>query len=46
MKLTFFGGAETVTGSKTLLEVGYKKILIDCGIFQGLKELRLKMYNC
>ncbi|RPD99890.1 MBL fold metallo-hydrolase [Aureibaculum marinum] len=42
MKLTFLGGAGTVTGSKILLEVGYKKILIDCGLFQGLKELRSK----
>ncbi len=42
MKLTFLGGAGTVTGSKILLEVDYKKILIDCGLFQGLKELRLK----
>jgi len=38
MKLTFFGGAETVTGSKTLLEFEYQKILVDCGFFQGLKE--------
>jgi metallo-beta-lactamase family protein len=37
MKLTFLGGAGTVTGSKILLEINYKKILIDCGIFQGLK---------
>ncbi|WP_456461109.1 MBL fold metallo-hydrolase RNA specificity domain-containing protein [Lutibacter sp.] len=42
MKLTFLGGAGTVTGSKILLEVNYKKILIDCGLFQGLKELRKK----
>ena len=42
MKLTFLGGAGTVTGSKIILEVNYKKILIDCGLFQGLKELRLK----
>ncbi|NLP58471.1 MBL fold metallo-hydrolase RNA specificity domain-containing protein [Lutibacter sp. B1] len=42
MKLTFYGGAGTVTGSKILLEVGFKKIMIDCGLFQGLKELRLK----
>ncbi|MBG7630946.1 MAG: MBL fold metallo-hydrolase [Bacteroidetes bacterium] len=45
MKLTFFGGAETVTGSKTLLEFDYQKILIDCGLFQGLKELRLKNWE-
>ena len=45
MKLTFFGGAGTVTGSKTLLEVNQKKILIDCGLFQGLKELRLKNWE-
>lgn len=45
MKLTFFGGAETVTGSKILLEVNYKKILIDCGLFQGLKELRKKNWE-
>lgn len=40
--LTFLGGAGTVTGSKSLIEVGGKRILVDCGLFQGLKELRLK----
>lgn len=45
MKLTFLGGAGTVTGSKTLLESNYTKILIDCGLFQGLKELRLKNWD-
>ncbi len=45
MKLTFFGGAGTVTGSKILLEVNYKKILIDCGLFQGIKELRKKNWE-
>ncbi len=45
MKLTFLGGAGTVTGSKILLEINYKKILIDCGLFQGLKELRLKNWD-
>ncbi|MHB1105537.1 MAG: MBL fold metallo-hydrolase, partial [Lutibacter sp.] len=45
MQLTFFGGAGTVTGSKILLEVNYKKILIDCGLFQGLKELRVKNWE-
>lgn len=41
MKLTFLGATETVTGSKYLLEIGNKKILIDCGLFQGRKDLRL-----
>lgn len=39
-KITFLGGVETVTGSKILLETNKKRILIDCGLFQGLKELR------
>ncbi len=39
-RLTFHGAAETVTGSKYLLEAGDTKVLIDCGLFQGLKELR------
>lgn len=40
-KITFLGGAGTVTGSKILIEVGNKRVLVDCGLFQGLKELRL-----
>lgn len=39
-KIHFLGAAGTVTGSKYLLEIGTKKILIDCGLFQGLKKLR------
>lgn len=42
MKLTFLGATETVTGSKYLLEDSGKKILIDCGLFQGKKDLRLR----
>ena len=38
--LTFLGGAETVTGSKIVLDALDKRILVDCGLFQGLKELR------
>lgn len=40
MKLTFLGAASTVTGSKTLLNTKDKQILIDCGLFQGYKNLR------
>ncbi|WMJ75078.1 MBL fold metallo-hydrolase [Cytophagaceae bacterium ABcell3] len=41
IKISFPGGAGTVTGSKTLVEYKSHKILIDCGLFQGLKQLRL-----
>ena len=41
MKLTFLGAAGTVTGSKYLLETGGLRILVDCGLFQGYKNLRL-----
>jgi metallo-beta-lactamase family protein len=44
-KLTFLGAARTVTGSKYLLETRGRKILIDCGLFQGLKELRLRNWE-
>lgn len=39
-KLQFLGAAETVTGSKYLLKTFNRKILIDCGLFQGEKDLR------
>ena len=42
MQLTFLGATGTVTGSKYLITDGNKKILIDCGLFQGYKELRLR----
>ncbi|PYS92667.1 MAG: MBL fold metallo-hydrolase [Acidobacteria bacterium] len=38
--LSFWGGVGTVTGSKYLLESDGHRVLIDCGLFQGLKELR------
>ena len=44
-QLTFHGAAETVTGSKYLLEADKARVLIDCGLFQGLKELRLKNWQ-
>ena len=39
-RLTFLGAAGTVTGSRYLLESGSQRVLIDCGLFQGLKRLR------
>lgn len=42
MKLTFLGAAETVTGSKYLLEGAGIRVLIDCGLFEGTKNLRLR----
>lgn len=41
LKIQFLGAAGTVTGSKFLVELPGSKILVDCGLFQGLKELRL-----
>lgn len=45
MRLTFLGATNTVTGSKFLLQAGQKKILVDCGLFQGLKNLRLRNWT-
>jgi metallo-beta-lactamase family protein len=44
-KLTFFGATGTVTGSRFLLEVDGNSLLIDCGLFQGLKKNRLKNWE-
>lgn len=45
VKLRCLGAAGTVTGSKHLLDVWGRRILVDCGLFQGLKELRLKNWR-
>jgi metallo-beta-lactamase family protein len=44
-KITFLGAAGTVTGSKYLLEAGSKRLLVDCGLFQGSKELQQRNWN-
>ena len=45
VKVHFLGAARTVTGSKFLIETSQSKILVDCGMFQGLKELREKNWD-
>jgi metallo-beta-lactamase family protein len=44
-KLTFLGAAGTVTGSKYLVEAANKRLLVDCGIFQGTPELSDRNYK-
>ncbi|APW37258.1 MBL fold metallo-hydrolase [Rhodoferax koreense] len=45
MKLGFLGGAGTVTGSKYLVEHAGRRLLVDCGLFQGLKPLRRQNWS-
>lgn len=42
MRIQFIGATQTVTGSKYLITIDNYNILVDCGLFQGLKELRLR----
>lgn len=44
-KLTFLGAAGSVTGSKYLVEAAGKRLLVDCGIFQGSQELQDRNYK-
>lgn len=45
VRIKFLGAAGTVTGSKYLLQIGDFNLLVDCGLFQGLKELRLRNWE-
>jgi metallo-beta-lactamase family protein len=45
MYLTFIGAAGTVTGSKTCLEVGGERFLVDCGLFQGPRDVRSRNWD-
>lgn len=45
LSVRFLGGAGTVTGSKFLVEAGTQRILVDCGLFQGYKQLRLRNWK-
>lgn len=45
MKISFLGAAETVTGSRFLVEYRHKRFLFDCGLFQGPKEWRQKNWE-
>ncbi|KWT94106.1 Ribonuclease [Variovorax sp. WDL1] len=45
MRIQFLGGVGTVTGSKYLLEHNGRRLLVDCGLFQGLKQLRLRNWE-
>lgn len=44
-RLTFLGAVGTVTGSRYLVEVAGRRILVDCGLFQGYKPLRLRNWS-
>lgn len=45
MHIQFLGATQTVTGSKYLINTDKVKLLVDCGLFQGYKELRLRNWN-
>jgi metallo-beta-lactamase family protein len=45
MYLTFIGAVGTVTGSKTRVEAGHGQFLVDCGLFQGPREIRAKNWE-
>jgi metallo-beta-lactamase family protein len=44
-RVSFFGAAGTVTGSRYLVERGEQRVLVDCGLFQGPKDLRRRNWS-
>ena len=44
-EIGFYGGAETVIGSRYLVRSGDEKVLVDCGMYQGLKSLRRRNWD-
>jgi metallo-beta-lactamase family protein len=44
-RITFAGAADTVTGSRHLIEIGNRRVLLDCGLFQGFKTLRQRNWS-
>ncbi len=45
VRLSFYGATQTVTGSRYLVTCGQRRVLVDCGLFQGYKHLRLKNWG-
>jgi metallo-beta-lactamase family protein len=45
VKITFLGATETVTGSKYLVQTNAFNVMVDCGLFQGRKDLRLRNWE-
>lgn len=45
VRVKFLGAAGTVTGSRFLLELGQSRVLVDCGLFQGMKDYRLRNWD-
>jgi metallo-beta-lactamase family protein len=44
-RITFLGASRTVTGSKYLIEAGGKRLLVDCGLFEGSKDLKQRNWD-
>lgn len=45
MRLQFLGATDTVTGSRFVLDTGRSRVMVDCGLFQGYKALRLRNWD-